>query len=211
MDDLRLAALLFTRLCHDLIGPTGAVANGVELLVEDVSGVDEGVVELIQHSAGAATRRLKFFRAALGVAVEGQTLDDARKLAEGYFEGGKIETDWSGAALASGTPLPLGFVPILLNLLLCAAASLPRGGGVGIGAAAAGDGLAIRIEAAGPAIKLDDDTLRSLAGKSTLTALDARDVAPHFTFRLVAAAGSAIEVSRSPKTAVFSVNLPRAT
>ena len=197
MDDLRLAALLCTRLCHDLIGPTGAVANGVELLVEDVSGVDEGVVELIQHSAGAATRRLKFFRAALGVAVEGQTLDDARKLAEGYFEGGKIETDWSGAALASGTPLPLGFVPILLNLLLCAAA--------------AGDGLAIRIEAAGPAIKLDDDTLRSLAGKSTLAALDARDVAPHFTFRLVAAAGSAIEVSRSPKTAVFSVNLPLAT
>ena len=159
MDDLRLAALLCTRLCHDLIGPTGAVANGVELLVEDVSGVDEGVVELIQHSAGAATRRLKFFRAALGVAVEGQTLDEARKLAEGYFEGGKIETDWSGAALASGTPLPLGFVPILLNLLLCAAAALPRGGGVGIGAAAAGDGLAIRIEAAGPAIKLSESRL----------------------------------------------------
>ena len=211
MDDMRLAALLCTRLCHDVIGPAGVTVNGVELMSDDAANIDDAVIELVRQSATEAIRRLKFFRAALGVAVEGHTLDEARKLAEGYFEGGKIETDWSGAALASGTPLPLGFVPILLNLLLCAAAALPRGGGVGIGAAAAGDGLAIRIEAAGPAIKLDDDTLRSLAGKSALAALDARDVAPHFTFRLVAAAGSTIEVSRSPKIAVFSVNLPLAT
>jgi len=33
--DLRVLELLTARLCHDLIGPVAAIANGVELLGED--------------------------------------------------------------------------------------------------------------------------------------------------------------------------------
>ena len=82
MDDLRLSALLCTRLCHDLIGPAGAVVNGVELLTDLPGAVDEEVLELIRHSAGETTRRLKYFRVALGIPSEGLSLAAAQAIAD---------------------------------------------------------------------------------------------------------------------------------
>ena len=66
-DPLLLAQLLCTRLCHDLAGPVGAVAAGVELTAGDPSQVDAETLGLIGNSSAAATRKLKFLRAALGV------------------------------------------------------------------------------------------------------------------------------------------------
>ncbi len=35
MDTLELIALLSSRLCHDLVGPVGAVVNGLEILADE--------------------------------------------------------------------------------------------------------------------------------------------------------------------------------
>ena len=127
MDDLRVSALLCTRLCHDLIGPAGAVLNGVELLSQNTGAVDEEIVELIRLSAVETTRRLKFFRLALGVPTEGQMMTVVRVIADDYFATSRIELDWSDAILETPSPQPLSLVPIMLNLLLCGADALPRG------------------------------------------------------------------------------------
>ena len=37
LDPLDLAALLCSRVCHDLISPTGAIVNGLEVLEEKQS------------------------------------------------------------------------------------------------------------------------------------------------------------------------------
>lgn len=86
MEDMKLAALQCTRLCHDVIGPAGATVNGIELMSDDTASIDAGVVELVQQSPAETTRRLKFFRIALGVPVKGQSLRDARTLAADYLE-----------------------------------------------------------------------------------------------------------------------------
>ena len=35
MDDIDLAALLVSRVCHDLVSPVGAVVNGLEVLADE--------------------------------------------------------------------------------------------------------------------------------------------------------------------------------
>ena len=133
MQEIRLAALLASRLCHDLTGPVGAIGNGVELLMEET---DEDMrrqsLELVEMSAVEANRRLTFFRLAIGAAGGLQaviSLSDARRVALDFFEGRKAELEWP-ETLGSGLQLSSAAVRLLLNLLLLAAESLPRGGRV---------------------------------------------------------------------------------
>jgi histidine phosphotransferase ChpT len=61
-----LAALLCSRVCHDIISPVGAINNGLELL--DEGGADEDAMQLIRASARVASARLKYARIAFGAA-----------------------------------------------------------------------------------------------------------------------------------------------
>lgn len=206
MDDLRISALLCTRLCHDLIGPAGAVMNGIELLAEDSGAVDSEVLELIQHSASETIRRLKYFRIALGVSAEGQTLANIRAIADDYFSAGKITLEWSDAIMASAPPA--SSLPVLLNLILCAAEALPRGGRIAIDGALDESGISLRIKATGETIKADEDALLSLSGDRDPATLEARGIAPYMAARLVAAAGGRIEAIPSAEAMELSVRLP---
>src|SRR6185312_6973319 len=52
LSDLDLAALLCSRVCHDVISPVGAITNGLELLeVEDDEGMREMAMGLVKKSA----------------------------------------------------------------------------------------------------------------------------------------------------------------
>ncbi len=210
MDDLRVSALLCTRLCHDLIGPAGAVVNGVELLSEDPGHVDDEVLELIRHSAIETIRRLKFFRLAMGVPNEGQTLAACRAIIDDYFAAGKIALDWSDAIMATPTPLPAYLIQIILNLVLCAAEALPRGGRIAIDGAPGGGGFTLRIKAVGTAIKIDDEALLSLSGGRDPATIEARGIAPYMAARLVEAAAGRIETTASTESMNYSVTLPTA-
>ena len=59
--NINLAALIGSRICHDLISPIGAINNGLELL--GMSDAREGPeLELISESVGNASARIRFFR-----------------------------------------------------------------------------------------------------------------------------------------------------
>ena len=67
--DVNLAALISSRICHDLISPIGAINNGLELL--GMSGDREGPeIELITESVENASARIRFFRIAYGAASD---------------------------------------------------------------------------------------------------------------------------------------------
>ena len=208
MDDLRISALLCTRLCHDLIGPAGAVVNGIELLSDSPGNVDNEVLELIRHSASETTRRLKYFRVALGIPADDLSLAATRAIADDYFATSKIALEWSDSIME--TPTPTRLVPIILNLVLCGAESLPRGGRIAIDGAPVGGGFRLLIEAAGATIKADDNALLSLSGNRDLSTLDARGLAPYMAARLVSAAGGKIDTTPSAGSIEFSVTLPTA-
>ena len=211
MDDLRLSALLCTRLCHDLIGPAGAVVNGVELLSEDAGAVDGEVVELIRLSATETTRRLKYFRMALGVQAEGQSIAIVRAVADDYFLTSKVSLEWSDAILATAAPMPANLIAVILNVLLCGAEALPRGGRIAIDGAAGEGAFNLHITASGESIKADEDALLSLSGDRDPETLEARGIAPYMTARLVSAAGGKIAASPAENSMDYSVTLPTGT
>lgn len=120
--DLRIGEALTARLCHELVSPVGAIANGVEILTED-AGFAADAATLIGQSAGEASRRLQFYRLAYG-ALSPVGADVARQATLELFKEGRCRCEWPSAA----TPIPTEFVKLTMNLLLLASGTLPRGG-----------------------------------------------------------------------------------
>src|SRR6516164_2744068 len=94
VDALDLAALLCSRVCHDLISPTGAIVNGLEVLDEKESDQETKnfALDLIRKSAKAASARLQFCRLAFGAAGSAGAqidVDDAHNMARAFIDDGK--------------------------------------------------------------------------------------------------------------------------
>src|SRR3954463_3035806 len=89
LDSLDLAALLCSRVCHDVISPVGAIVNGLEVLEDDDDpSMRKVAIELIKRSAHSASSRLQFCRLAFGAAGSaGASIDtgDAESVARGLF------------------------------------------------------------------------------------------------------------------------------
>ena len=98
-DALELAALLCSRVCHDLISPVGAIVNGLEVLDDNPKPEDrEFALDLIRKSAKTASARLQFCRLAFGAAgSSGAQIDlgDAQTMARGHLEDGKTTIAWN--------------------------------------------------------------------------------------------------------------------
>src|SRR5262249_61769761 len=131
--DLELAALISSRICHDVISPVGAIANGLEMLGEEQDeAMREQTMELIRKSARQASAKLQFARLAFGAAGSaGAEIDlrDAEKVARDFVQGAKHALNWQGPVAT----LPKDKVKLLLNLVALGAAGLPRGGAGNVG------------------------------------------------------------------------------
>ena len=128
LEALDLAALLCSRVCHDIISPVGAIINGLEVLDEDNGEeMKTFAFDLIRRSARQASAKLQFARLAFGAAGSaGAEIDlaDAEKVATGYMEGEKAQFAFEAPRVLMAKNL----VKLLLNLILLANAAVPRGG-----------------------------------------------------------------------------------
>ena len=128
LDSLDLAALLCSRVCHDLISPTGAIVNGLEVLDEGGDAETKTfAMDLIKKSARTASARLQFCRIAFGAAGSaGAQIDtgDAETMARGFIEDDKVKLTWN----LPRALLPKNRVKLLLNMLVVAGGTIPRGG-----------------------------------------------------------------------------------
>ena len=116
LDPLDLAALLCSRVCHDVISPVGAIVNALEVLEEDDPSMRDFALDLIKKSARNASARLQFARLAFGAAGSaGAMIDlgDAGNVANGFLNDEKLSLDWD----APRALLPKNQVKLLLNLL----------------------------------------------------------------------------------------------
>ena len=132
LESLDLAALLCSRVCHDLISPVGAIVNGLEVLEdENDESTKTFALELIKKSARTASARLQFCRIAFGAAGSaGAQIDlgDAESVARGFLEDEKTKLTWNLPRLLLGK----NRIKLLLNLLILAGQTIPRGGTVRI-------------------------------------------------------------------------------
>lgn len=127
-DDPDLAALLGSRICHDLISPLGAIGNGVELLMLD-GGAARPEVALIAQSVASAAARIRFLRVAFGIAGTEQRMGrpEILGLLRDWTEGGRLVIDWQPAGDHPRAELRRAFLA-----LLCLETVLPFGGTVAV-------------------------------------------------------------------------------
>lgn len=178
---IRAVELLCSRLCHDLVGPVGAINNGVELLDESGGDAGGGALDLIADSAESAAARLRLYRLALGAAggAGGVTPADARAALDAWFRGGATRLEWQ-AALSDP---PAGLVKLALLTALLAEEALPRGGVVRID----GDDGGLVLTASGTGAALRPEMVAALAGGMAEADLTPRSVLSHTVPRFAAA------------------------
>jgi histidine phosphotransferase ChpT len=186
LSDLDLAALLCSRVCHDVISPVGAIANGLELFDDPEMDAETKAtaLDMIRSSARTAGAKLKFCRIAFGAAGSAGALVDlseAGEVAKAFVGDQKVKLEWQ----APRENRPKQEVKLLLNMLLLAIAGIPRGGTVTVGV----EGSNFRVRAAGERAKLSEPLMEVLDGKAEPGNLDARLVQPYYAKLLAAAAG----------------------
>jgi histidine phosphotransferase ChpT len=196
-DALELAALLCSRVCHDLISPVGAIVNGLEVLDDNPKPEDRDfALDLIRKSAKTASARLQFCRLAFGAAGSaGAQIDlgDAQNMAKGHIEDGKITLGWNLPRLL----LPKNRVKLLLNMLIIAQQTIPRGGTLKIDPVGEGETMSFRVTATGLNARVPQNIAEVLSAPTVPPAADAHAVQPYYTRLLGEACG--LKVSLAPE------------
>ena len=152
----------------------------------------EFALDLIRKSAKTASARLQFCRLAFGAAGSaGAQIDlgDAQNMAKGHFEDGKITIAWNLPRLL----LPKNRVKLLLNLLVIAQQTIPRGGVLTVDPLGEGEAMGFQITAAGLNARISQTTADLLASGSAST-VDAHAVQPYYTRLLAEACGISISL-----------------
>jgi histidine phosphotransferase ChpT len=175
-----LAAMLCSRLCHDMLSPVGALANGLELLaVEQDPGMRARCIELLEQSARISSDKLKFFRLAFGAAGgfgEAIPIDEAKAVIEALASDAKrVTINW---AIAEPS-LPKPAIKVLLNLAQIALDALVRGGTLDIGAERRDGAVEIVARARGDRIAFDETVGRALQGDLDEGEITSRTAAAH--------------------------------
>ena len=194
--EVDLAALLCSKICHDLLSPVGAINNGLELLEDETGPVmRDRCMDLLADSARVSADKLKYFRLAFGAAGGfGDNVDpaEARNLIESLIgDSGKITLGWA----LQGEALPKKAIKILLNLALIAKEALVRGGTLDVGAEKGELGIEVVVRAEGIKIALDEGIRTALDGTINPVDLSARTAAAWMTRELALQNGGDLRIS----------------
>jgi histidine phosphotransferase ChpT len=201
---LDLAALLCSRVCHDLISSVGAIVNGIEVLDEDKDEETKTfALDLIKKSAHQASAKLQFCRLAFGAAGSaGAQIDlgDAEKVARGLLEDNKTTLVWN----LPRQLLAKNRVKLVLNMLMIAAGAVSRGGTLTVDLIGAGEGSSgFVVTAAAPNARLNPVTIELLTGNSAHP-VDAHAIQPFYAGILARDCGLTLSASGDPGTVVLT-------
>jgi len=206
LTDLDLAALLCSRVCHDVISPVGAIANGLELMDDPDTDAEmkATALEMVKSSARTATAKLKFCRIAFGASGSAGALIDlneAGEVARSFMGDDKAKLEWN----VPHENRPKQEVKLLLNMLLMAITGIPRGGVVTVSVV----GRDLSIHAKGERAKINESLASSLNGTADLATLDARLVQPYYCRLLAEAAGLELSMAMAGDDIVAVIAKPK--
>ncbi len=207
LSDLDLAALLCSRVCHDIISPVGAIANGLELMDDpDVDAAMKATaLDMVRNSAKTATAKLKFCRIAFGASGSaGAQIDmgEAGEMAKAFVGEEKIRLDWQ----APRENRPKAEVKLVLNMMMLAMAGIPRGGVVTVNV----EGRNFSVKAQGERSKVPQAMADVLTGAAAIETLDARMVQPYYSKLLAQSAGLSLTIGMEGEDVVAVMAQPNA-
>jgi histidine phosphotransferase ChpT len=196
MSELDFAALLVSRVCHDLVSPVGAVVNGLEVLEEERdAAMRADALKLVTSSAALAAARLQFARIAFGAAGSaGAELDlnEVGRTVCGLLEGSKTELGWEAAAVN----WPKDWAKLLMNSALLGADCLPRGGRVRVTTTTEASAPGFLVRASGQGARVHEDVEKALRGEDA-GSLDGRSIQPFLTYKLARLLNTELTILRS--------------
>lgn len=192
LDSLDLAALLCSRVCHDVISPVGAIVNGLEVLEdENDASMRDFALDLIRKSAKQASARLQFARLAFGAAGSaGASIDlgDAEQVARGLFQDDKVTFSWSAPRLL----FPKNKVKLLLNLIVTAINAVPRGGNVAVTVTGDAESCEFHLLSKGLNARIPPHAEALLAGAPEGGTVDAHGIQTFYAGMVARAAGMTV-------------------
>ena len=204
IEALDLAALLCSRVCHDLISPVGAIVNGLEVLEEEKDeATKEFALDLIKKSARTASAKLQFCRIAFGAAGSaGAQIDlgDAETIARGFLEDEKTKLAWNLPRALS----PKNRVKLLLNMLVIAGQAIPRGGRISVDPVGSGESMGFKVTAAGTNAKVPPAVPALLTGEASGEGLDAHRIQPFYAGLLARACGVKATIAMDGEAVVLT-------
>ncbi|MBX9759428.1 MAG: histidine phosphotransferase [Beijerinckiaceae bacterium] len=199
LDPLDLAALLCSRVCHDVISPVGAIVNGLEVLEEEKDAEMRAIAtDLIKKSARTASNKLQFCRLAFGSAGSaGAFIDtgDAEQVARNLLSDDRTKLEWN----APRALMPKNKVKLILNMCLIGAAAIPRGGVLRIDVIGEGDDASLSVSASGPNMRLASGIPLLLQGEPENGSVDAHGIQAFYTGLIARAAGLDVRAESTPE------------
>lgn len=205
-----LAALLCSRLCHDMLSPVGALSNGLELLADETDPeMRANVIELLEQSARTSADKLKFFRLAFGAAGgfgEAVPVEEAKDVVSALVSNAKrVKLNWA----VTENSLPKPAVKVMLNLAQIALDTLVRGGTLDIGAEVREGNIEIVARATGDKIAFDETIGRALQDEIAPGEITSRTAAAHMIALLAEELGGALQYALSDDALVLGAVVPQ--
>ena len=201
--DLELAALISSKICHDVIGPVGAIYNGLEILDEDDDVEAKSyALDVIRNVTEQASARLQFARFAFGASGSAGSLIDlgtAEQISRGFIGHGKHKLIWHGQHGHMGKDK----VKLLLNLVASAITALPRGGDIDVSMGGTLELPSFLIRCRGTGAKPPQYLTDFVIGRHP-PALDAMTIQAYYTWRLASTAAMRIEILKDDADILLS-------
>lgn len=191
--DLDIAALISSKICHDVIGPVGAIYNGLEILDEDDDAQAKSyALDVIRNVTEQASARLQFARFAFGAAGSAGAMIDlttAEQISRGFIGQGKHKLAWRGL----GGHMAKDKVKLLLNLVASAITALPRGGEIDVALSGTNESPSFLIRCKGTGARPPQYLIDFIIGEQP-PALDAMTIQAYYTMRLASSAMMRLEI-----------------
>jgi histidine phosphotransferase ChpT len=201
--DLELAALISSKICHDVIGPVGAIYNGLEILNEDDDAEAKTyALSVIRNVTEQASARLQFARFAFGAAGSAGALIDlgtAEQISRGFVGNGKHKLAWQGLA----GHMVKDKVKLLLNLVAIAITALPRGGEIQVLMSGTTETPNFVLRCQGTGARPPQHLGEFISGEG-VPPLDAMTIQAYYTWRLAQAAGMQLSIVKDGADVLLS-------
>ena len=194
--DLELAALISSKICHDVIGPVGAIYNGLEILDEDDDAQAKTyALDVIRNVTEQASARLQFARFAFGAAGSAGAqidLNTAEQISRGLIGNkGKHKLAWRGIP----GHMAKDKVKLLLNLIAAAITVLPRGGEIDVRVEGSLEQPNFLLLCRGPGARPPQYLADYVAGGQPAQ-LDALSIQAYYTWRLAASSRMPLSIAK---------------
>jgi len=209
LSDLDLAALVASRVCHDVIGPVGAIVNGLEVLEEDSDEEMRAIaMELVKKSAQSASAKLKFSRLAFGAAGSAGAeidLSEAGELSIEFATTPRVALEWN----CPHQTRPKDHVKLLMNMVLIGITTIPRGGVVKVMTTEDRNNPHYEVRCSGRGAKFPEKTGALIRGEVPVEEIDARDVQLYYTGLVARLTGLELSTQILNEDAVFTARVPQ--